>query len=380
MNKTKLENLQFILNDKLTQPSKSNEYLDNFIYTLTKQLSCFSIIIFKQSNHKFEPVYIIPKNIFEINPTYKFRLTKAMEIFYDKELLTIDNNFFHIFKMDNYGYMTIQTKNRKLHKKVVLILKKTIENFTHIYTHKLNSEKNILNLDQLLKHANILSQAKIITNISNSFIEKTNNINNSTTQLKINKKYNKLTDDILEECISQLYSNNDAIIRNINIFKSFSEKNDQKNKFTLKYLINKVENILNYTLSENGIRFIKNIEDIEVYTYENQFLESIFNIYDYIISSFQTTNQKEKIIYTSIVIQENKPMIFIYTNKITNNKQNFNYLFDPNFSLGLYFSKNLISKQINGMINVKLSNFTHEDILYDGLKFTIELKEQNEYY
>ncbi len=376
MNSNDLSNLDFALNSQLINSSKSSEYLEDFIYLLTKLLSCFSILIFKKNEKNiYEPNIIKPKNFFDMYPAYKFRLSKALEFFYDKDILTIDNNNFHLFEMENYGYMIIHSKNRKFHKKIIEILQKSISNFTHIYLLKIQNEENIININTQLKQARTITQAKIITQISKSFTDKTNNINNSTTQLKINQKYNKLNDEILINCINELYNNNDAIIRNINMFKSLSTNTIEKNKFTLNYIINKLENILKYTLEENNIKFVKNIEDIEIYTYENGFLEALFNIYDYIINSFKLQNIDTKIIYTSIIIKDNNPIIYIYTNKKINNEENLQYLFNSNVSLDLYFSKNLISKQINGIINVKLSNFTHEDILYEGLKFTIELKE-----
>ena len=376
MNSNDLSNLDFALNSQLINSSKSSEYLEDFIYLLTKLLSCFSILIFKKNEKNiYEPNIIKPKNFFDMYPAYKFRLSKALEFFYDKDILTIDNNNFHLFEMENYGYMIIHSKNRKFHKKIIEILQKSISNFTHIYLLKIQNEENIININTQLKQARTITQAKIITQISKSFTDKTNNINNSTTQLKINQKYNKLNDEILINCINELYNNNDAIIRNINMFKSLSTNTIEKNKFTLNYIINKLENILKYTLEENNIKFVKNIEDIEIYTYENGFLEALFNIYDYIINSFKLQNIDTKIIYTSIIIKDNNPIIYIYTNKKINHEENLQYLFNSNVSLDLYFSKNLISKQINGIINVKLSNFTHEDILYEGLKFTIELKE-----
>jgi hypothetical protein len=381
MNSKTLNNLAFALNAQLIKPYNSQEYIDNFLYTLTKQLSCFSIVVYKEDyKNSFDPIIIKPKNLFDIYTQYKYSISRALEFYSQKKLLVVDKNFFHLFEMPNFGYMMIHSKNRKFNNAIITILEDIIVNFTNLYLQKINNETNNITTNQLLKQLKTITYSKIVSNISKSFIEKTNNISNSTTKLKINKKYNKLDDEIFENCINELYSNNDSIIRNINIYKSLLDRIDDKNNFTFIYLVNKLENILKYTLKENNIIFEKDIEDIEIYTYENLLLEALFNIYEYLINSFKISNYDIKIIYTKIIKQNNQIIINIYTNKKTIDKENLNYFFTPNFSTTLYFVKNLISKQINGIIKADISSFTHNDILYDGLNFIIELKEKNEDY
>ncbi|MEA1915305.1 MAG: hypothetical protein U9N30_08305, partial [Campylobacterota bacterium] len=381
MIKSHLDALSYLLNHQLTQISSPQEYLDDFIRVLIKQLSCFSVVLFKHNNDSLETTLVQPKNLFNHYPYLELRLKTALNYSIKDNLIVLEKNYFHVFQLENIGYILIHSKNRKYHPSVIELLKDIVTKFTHLYVQKILTQKTTLTHKQLLQQAKQITDARIVSSITQSFNDKTNAINYNTTQLKINQKYNKLDDQLFSNSIDALYDNSDSIARDIRMIRELNLEEKTKNKFTINYAINKLENILQYSLDNNNIVFVKNINDIELHTYEIKFIEAVFNIFDTSIHALNRSKNNLKIIRVDAYNVDNKVVLDIQHNAnlykeedLTSIFEPFNNTLDSSTSLGLalYFSENLISKQTNGNINVKFSNFTYEKILYNSVKFTIE--------
>ena len=172
-----------------------------------------------------------------------------------------------------------------------------------------------------------------------------------------------LTKETLQETIDKSKIIINSMSNTIDTFRNFFEPTKDKNLFKIAHSIDNTLVILSSTLKFHNIELIKEItNDVEIYDYENEFSQVLLNI---------ITNAKDALVSNKI----EKPIIKINISKIENNlivkiKDNANGInekiianvFEPYFTtkgkgngtgIGLYMSKLIIEKNMNGKIEAK---------------------------
>ena len=158
----------------------------------------------------------------------------------------------------------------------------------------------------------------------------------------------------------------------IDDFKTFYMPNEDISKVNLKQVVEKSIKFFENNLQKNSILLKTNLEDITYKTYQNEILQIMMNLIKNSIDSLIKSQKSHKVIYIELCKDENKIILTVEDNGVGIKEEDRDRVFEPYFStkkgsmgLGLYMTKMIIEKHLNGTITYKN--------LKNGIKFSIIL-------
>ena len=171
--------------------------------------------------------------------------------------------------------------------------------------------------------------------------------------------------------------------KTIDDFRSFIKGDRTKSIFKLKDAIESFLNLVNGSIKSNNIKIILNLQDdIEVDGYENELGQCLINIFNNAKDILLEKEIKEKYIFISTSVQNNKAVIKIKDNAGGIPEDILPKIFEPYFTtkhksqgtgLGLHMTYNLIVDGIKGTIEANNETYTYENKEYSGAEFVITL-------
>ena len=184
-----------------------------------------------------------------------------------------------------------------------------------------------------------------------------------------------------EQKVDTLYKDSTTLIKNmsntIEDFTNFFNPKKDKEVFIIKDAINEAINILNKVMIQEQIDIkITILEDCKALGISNELVQVIINLIQNAKDAFNVNNIKNKKI--SIILKDemidniNYACIYVEDNALGINKESIDKIFEPYFTskhksqgtgLGLFMSKMIIEKSLNGKIE-------HKNIK-DGSRFSI---------
>lgn len=155
----------------------------------------------------------------------------------------------------------------------------------------------------------------------------------------------------------------------IDDFRTFYQPKNRREKINLKTLVEKSISFIDAPIKKQDIEIIKELENIELDIYANEFLQVMINL---IKNAVDALPRQGKIII-KLYKKEDRIIVIVEDNGIGIEKTIISKVFDPYYTtkkesmgLGLYMSKIIIEKHMSGEIRVER--------LSQGTKFTIEFK------
>lgn len=266
---------------------------------------------------------------------------------------------------------------------LLLIISKYVSNFLQ---NKFNDYKIELNKKQSILHqqSKMAAMGEMIGNIAHQWRQPLSTITTASSGMALQKELGILSDEFFFDASKKINTSAQYLSKTIDDFRNFFSPDNQKSKFKLKDLFNTTLDLVSAQFTAKDIRIIKEIDDIELFTYENELIQALINILN---------NAKDELIKTPI--DENR-VIFINAYKTLDNEivisirdnaggikeDNINKIFEPYFTtkhqsqgtgIGLYMTEEIISKHLDGKILVKNKEFNYNGKSYIGAEFKIIL-------
>ena len=355
------------------------ENINNEEYIIDKDydgLKWFEYII-KNSNkvHKVAMYKGEELNQFTINATKKY----------------LDNNtFIVIVTLNNISkVISIQKKLKQLNDNLEDIVdEKTIElkrlNETLEQKIKIEVEKNREKDKTLIQQSRFAAMGEMIANIAHQWRQPLSAISSTSTAMKLQMQLNLASKEDIIKSYDSIFKYVDFLNTTIEDFRNFFKKDKEKVEFDILETIQNSISITNASYKDNGIDIILEFSQDEFKTkgFPSELSQVILNILNNSKDVLQNIQDENKLVLIDVYKKENQNIIKIYDNAGGIKENILPKIFDPYFTtkhkaqgtgIGLYMSKEIIEKNMEGSLSAKNSTFFVKDKKEFGACFTIKL-------
>ena len=252
-------------------------------------------------------------------------------------------------------------------------MNKNLEEMVEKKTGELIQKENILN-----QQSKMAAMGEMIENIAHQWRQPLSVITTVASSLKLKKEYGVLNDSEYEEELSHIIETANYLSNTIDDFRYYFSPDRDKNLFNTKSLINRCIKIANMDFLNKHIKIVKNIEELTVYSYENELLQVIMNILNNAKDELiKIENKENRFIFIDVYKNQNSLIIKIKDSAGGIKKEIIDDIFEPFISskehsgmgVGLNIAKKIVDEQ-DGIIKAY-----NEDL---GAVFEVRLKKYEE--
>lgn len=246
---------------------------------------------------------------------------------------------------------------------------------------RLEDEK--LEKEELLyQQSKMAAMGEMLGNIAHQWRQPLSTISTASTGIKIQKEMDILTDKCLISSMEAINNSVQYLSQTIEDFRNFYKPNNEFEKFKVNEVVEKTLNLISAQFSAKEINIIKNIENVQIESIENELIQVLINILNNARDILITKENQKRFIFIKVYERDSSVFIEILDNGGGIEQKILDRIFEPYFTtkhksqgtgIGLYMSEEIIIKHLNGQILAKNKNFSHEGIRYDGAKFKIIL-------
>ena len=251
------------------------------------------------------------------------------------------------------------------------------------------TESKILELEKLQKEELFYQQSKMaamgemIGNIAHQWRQPLSVISTASTGLKLQKEMDMLSDENFYSTLVAINTSAQYLSTTIDDFRDFfNPSNNNINVFDISQTFTKTLNLLNAQFIAKDIEIIQKIECCKITSIENELIQVLINILNNARDALLTIENQRRLIFINSYIKENMLYIEIKDNAGGIKEEIIDRIFEPYFTtkhqsqgtgIGLYMSKEIVEKHLDGVLLVSNEKYTYENIDYFGAKFTIEI-------
>lgn len=343
------------------------------------------------------------KNENFISYNYKFTDNDNSQIktSYVKELKNwnwiIAKGFYHEY-LNKIIEQKTQQLNNKFHKKVINLISMAIVLtiillFISVYISKILEKKFLgykKEIDKYIKEntqqQHILSQqskmaamGEMLGNIAHQWRQPLSVITTVATGMKLQKEFNTLDDKTFNESIENITNSAQYLSNTIDDFRNFFKTDKEENYFNISNTFEKVFKLIKISFKNHEIKFIKKIDNFEIFGLENEFIQALINILN---NSKDALIEKPnpRLIFINAYKNENKIIIKIKDNAGGIDEKIIDKVCEPYFTtkhqsqgtgIGLFMTEEIIVKHMKGILDIKNVEIVYKDSRYKGLETTI---------
>jgi len=250
----------------------------------------------------------------------------------------------------------------------------TVQDITQRYLNQQKIKEQELLLQQKSK---METMGEMIEIISHQWRQPLSIISSIVMGIQLKIELNKMNNDYLLERSEKISDSVNYLSQTINDFKDFFNSKMIKTTFTVSSMVDKTIKILNLELEE--IEIVKEFDDINITSYENQLMQVLMNLINNSRDEFKRQDLDKAIIIIK-AYEKDDTLYFEVCDNARGVPQNIiNNVFNHYFTtkdkkgtgLGLSMVKEIIIKSFQGTIHVENSEFVHNKEKYNGAKFVI---------
>ncbi len=238
----------------------------------------------------------------------------------------------------------------------------------------------------LIQQSKMASMGEMIGNIAHQWRQPLNELSLLIQSFKTAYVRDMLSEEFIEKRVEKGLFLADKMSQTIEDFRNFYSPTKIKRDFCLIESINKSSSLFEGSFQSNGITFYLTADDqtqYQIYGHSDEFEQVFVNILSNAKDAIIKQNDEEKIIFVELIKNENSISIKICDNGDGVSLAIIDKIFEPYFTtkgegegtgIGLYMSKEIITKYLNGSIVAQNSKFEIDNNNYNGACFVIELR------
>ena len=251
-------------------------------------------------------------------------------------------------------------------------------------TQQKQQEKILKEKDELLtQQSKMVAMGEMIGNIAHQWRQPLNIISTGATAIQMQKEFNNLTNEFLDETCIMINDNALYLSETIDDFRNFIKGERVLTLFNLKDNIFSFKHLVDGNIKNCNINIIFDLqEDININSYPNELIQCYINIFNNSKDALKEKEMEDKFIFISGYKHNNNVIISFKDNAGGIPDDILHKVFDPYFTtkdesqgtgLGLSMSYNLIVDGMGGNIEVKNTDYEHEGKIFTGAEFIITL-------
>ena len=248
---------------------------------------------------------------------------------------------------------------------------------------KKDKEKDTL----LAQQAKMAAMGEMLENIAHQWRQPLSAISTISTGIKIQYEYADINKEEVIKSMNTIATTTKYLSQTIDDFRDYFNPKKEANYFSLKNIFEKISDLLVPQLSLRNIQIIKDIDNIRIFGFENEFLQVIINILNNSKDEFEKKELEKKYIFIDTKITEDEIKIIIKDNAGGIHENIIDKIFEPYFTtkykskgtgIGLYMSKQIVEKHMNGSITVFNEDYIYKEKSYKGATFLIAFPQKKE--
>ncbi|PUE64918.1 hypothetical protein B0175_09525 [Arcobacter lacus] len=220
--------------------------------------------------------------------------------------------------------------------------------------------------DNMIFHQNkLIAMGEMIENIAHQWKQPLNELNCNVFLIEEELSSLKVKNNEINTYLDNIESLTIHMARTINDFRKFYSNEKTIQEFNINLIIDEILKIIQQSLNQDNICIVKNVNNIYIENYVNEFKQVMLSILNNSKDAFRNNDTLNKNIIINVNEEKNKVIIKIEDNAGGIKEEIIGKIFNQYFStkknsngtgLGLYISKMIIEDSMKGSISVESQN------------------------
>ena len=234
----------------------------------------------------------------------------------------------------------------------------------------------------LIEQSRMAAMGEMIGNIAHQLKQPLNLISTISSSVVVEKQMKIYDDKKTLSHMQEILQATNHLSDTIDEFRDFFKPKKDTITTDLDSILEKGINLTNAQFYNRGIKIVKNIENCELKTYDNQLLHVILNILNNAKDALIKIENTKRYLFISSKQENNYLVLEITDNAGGINESIMPKVFDAYFStkskengtgIGLYMSKKIVEDRLKGTISTSNRSFEYENIKCKGACFSIKI-------
>ena len=242
-------------------------------------------------------------------------------------------------------------------------------------------DENQKQYELLAQKTKLVAMGQILENIAHQWRQPLSLITISASGIKIKKELDLLEDDFLLSSLNTIENSAYHLSETIEDFRDFFKPDREKSLFSMNSALDKTFKLLQIQLDNKQIKVIRNVDDLSITGFEREFLQVLLNIFKNAMDALESI-PNEKYIFVDIYKEDTSLIIKIKDNAGGIKEDIIKRVFEPYFTtkhqsqgtgIGLYMSEEIITKHMDGVLEVENTSYEFEGENFIGALFIITM-------
>ena len=354
------------------------------VYGITKKLNWHIIIkepydfLFKSFNKFLFLIAFLVLLLTLLSIYFSIRLFKSILKPLDI-VITNMNNMAHD-KYDENVEKTDYIELDNLLKSFIFMQNKIINREKKIF---IEIEKNRKKDIQLFEQTKMASMGEMIGNIAHQWRQPLSIISTSATGMKIQKEYNMLTDESLNDACEIINTQTQYLSKTIEDFRNFIKGERVLETYDLKECMESFIELIHPSAKTNNLNLILNFQDnLKIDGYPNELKQCLINIFNNAKDALVNLKDQDRLLFIDSYCKDKQIYICIKDSAGGIPEDILLKIFDPYFTtkhkskgtgLGLHIAYNIIVDGMKGSLTTTNVTYEYNNKKYKGASFNITL-------
>jgi PAS domain S-box-containing protein len=261
-------------------------------------------------------------------------------------------------------------------------LNQKLKEYNRTLQHEISKvKKELIEYEIIMKkQSKMAAMGEMIENIAHQWRQPLSGVSVLASGMILQNEEGILDKELLTSGLNTIHEQVQYLSKTIDDFRNFFKPDKEKNIFKVENLVENAIKLIRSRFNSVSIIFIKDLEELELFTYENELLQVILNIISNAVDELVRKRNK-KIVSLKSYRNENSIILEIKDSAGGIDEKILDRIFEPYFTtkhkyhgtgIGLYMSKNII-KHIHGKLEAYNDIIEYENRTYKGACFKIRL-------